>query len=152
MAQQIKIVWNKAVIFELPKRLDDTKWIAIEKRRIDNLIHSQALHYFQNGYSGEWIVISGSKIALYSIRLIRHLFRWLNPLLKIGLHREIEDDDIYAVPNSLRSDQNTEQLEKLWQVESKKKDPSFRRVIFQAYGVLIFTTELLYSIGEAMAR
>lgn len=72
--------------------------------------------------------------------------------MKIGVSREIEDDDIYAVPSYLRSDRNTEQIEKIWRLESKNENPSFMRVILKAYGVQIFTTELVYSIGEAMAR
>lgn len=70
----------------------------------------------------------------------------------IGLSREIEDDDVHAVPNSLRSDQNTEKLAKLWRLETKNENPSFMRVVLKAYGVKIFTTELVYSIGEATAR
>lgn len=76
----------------------------------------------------------------------------MKPILKIGLSRDIQDDDIYAVPNSLRSDHNTEEFTELWQLELKKENPSLMRVILKAHGVKIFTTELLYSIGEALAR
>ncbi|KAG4075521.1 hypothetical protein HA402_003346 [Bradysia odoriphaga] len=80
------------------------------------------------------------------------VFWWLNPILKIGRSREIEDGDVYAVPNCLRSDQNTRRLEKVWRLESQKENPSFKRAILKTYGVEIFTTEIVYSIGETLAR
>lgn len=73
-------------------------------------------------------------------------------MFKTGLSREIEDNDIYAVTNSLRSDRNTEEFAKLWNSELEKEKPSLMRVILRTHGVKIFTTELLYSISEVLAR
>lgn len=80
------------------------------------------------------------------------LFRWLKPMFAIGMKRAIEEDDIYAVTNSMRSDQNTEQFAKLWQLELKKKNPSIWRVMLKIHGFKVLTFGLLFSIGESLAR
>ena len=73
-------------------------------------------------------------------------------MFSIGMKRAIEEDDIYAVTNSMRSDQNTEQFAKLWELELKKKNPSIWRVMFKVHGFKVITLGLLFSIGESLAR
>lgn len=73
-------------------------------------------------------------------------------MFKIGLSRAIEEDDIYAVPNSMRSDRNTEHFAKLWQLELQRKNPSILRVIFNVYGIEVCMTCLLYSVAEILAK
>lgn len=73
-------------------------------------------------------------------------------MLQIGLKRPIEEDDIYAVTNSMRSDQNTEAFAKLWELELKKKNPSIFRVMLKLHGFKVLTFGLLFSIGETLAR
>lgn len=73
-------------------------------------------------------------------------------MFKIGMKRAIEEDDIYAVPNDMQSDQNTEAFRKLWQMELKKKNPSILRLILKLHGFSVLTIGLLFSIGETLAR
>lgn len=73
-------------------------------------------------------------------------------MFTIGLQRAIEEDDIYAVTNSLRSDQNTEAFQKLWQLELKKPKPSIFRVMFKLHGFKVLSLGLLYSTGETLAK
>lgn len=73
-------------------------------------------------------------------------------MFKIGMKRAIEEDDIYAVPNDMQSDQNTEAFRKLWQIELKQKNPSILRVISKLHGFSVLTIGLLFSIGETLAR
>lgn len=73
-------------------------------------------------------------------------------MFTIGLKRSIEEDDIYEVTNSMRSDQNTEAFVKLWQLELQKKNPSIFRVMFKVHGIKVLTLGLLFSIGETLAR
>lgn len=68
------------------------------------------------------------------------------------MKRAIEEDDIYAVPNDMQSDRNTEAFRKLWQMELKKKNPSILRVILKLHGFGVLTIGLLFSIGETLAR
>ncbi|XP_055326166.1 ATP-binding cassette sub-family C member 4-like, partial [Sitodiplosis mosellana] len=79
-------------------------------------------------------------------------FWWLKPMFAIGMNRPIVEDDIYAVTNSMRSDQNTEQFAKLWESEVMKKNPSILRVMFKIHGCKIFTFGLLYTIRETLAK
>lgn len=80
------------------------------------------------------------------------LFRWLKPIFTIGLSRSIEEDDVYAVTNSMQSERNTEAFDKLWQLELEKKNPSILRVMFKLHGPKVLTCGLLYSIGETLAK
>lgn len=73
-------------------------------------------------------------------------------MFKIGMKRAIEEDDIYAVPNDMQSDQTTETFRKLWQMELKQKKPSILRVILKLHGFSVLTIGMLFSIGETMAR
>lgn len=78
--------------------------------------------------------------------------RWLKPMLSIGLKRSIEQDDIYAVTNDMRSDLNTEQFAKLWDEEVKKSNPSIFRVLFKLHLKKLLPIGILYAIGETVAR
>lgn len=73
-------------------------------------------------------------------------------MIKIGLRREIHEDDIYAVTKSMRSDQNTEAFAKLWQLELEKKDPSLIRAMLKFNGVRAFALIITYSIGSLIVR
>lgn len=84
--------------------------------------------------------------------IFMHSIRYLKPLLMTGWKRPLEDDDIYAITNSLRSDKNTEEFAKFWDMELKKENPSVLRVILKLHGVRVFTLAMLYSIGETFAK
>lgn len=73
-------------------------------------------------------------------------------MLITGWKRPLNDDDIYAVTNSLRSDKNTEEFAKSWDIERKKKNPSILRVIIKLHGATVFTLAILYTIGETLAK
>lgn len=73
-------------------------------------------------------------------------------MFSIGMNRAIEEDDIYAVTNSMRSDQNTEAFSKLWALELEKKNPSILRVMLKVHGFKVLTLGLLFSVGETLAR
>lgn len=68
------------------------------------------------------------------------------------MKRSIEEDDIYGVTNSMRSDQNTNEFAKLWALELKKKNPSILRVMLKIHGFKVLTFGLLFSAGETLAR
>lgn len=73
-------------------------------------------------------------------------------MFQIGLRRSIEEDDIYAVTNSMRSNQTTETFAKLWNLELKKQRPSLLRVIRKVYGFEVLIVGILYAIAETFAR
>ncbi|XP_037050747.1 multidrug resistance-associated protein 4-like isoform X2 [Bradysia coprophila] len=79
-------------------------------------------------------------------------FWWLKPLFIIGLKRAIEEDDIFAITNSMRSDQNTRKFAKLWELELKKKNPSMIRVMLRANGYKVHIIGILCSLIETLAR
>lgn len=73
-------------------------------------------------------------------------------MFKIGLNRSIEEDDIYAVTDGMRSDLNTEAYAKLWETEHKKANPSIVRVILKIHGYKALVICLLYAICETISR
>lgn len=73
-------------------------------------------------------------------------------MFMIGLNRGIEEDDIYSVTNGMRSDQNTQIFERLWQLELKKKNPSILRVMLKIHGFKVITLSILFSVGVVLAR
>lgn len=73
-------------------------------------------------------------------------------MIKAGLSREIDENDIYAVTNSMRSEENTQAFAKQWQIELDKKRPSIIRVMLKIYGLKIFILCFIYSIGLTLAR
>lgn len=73
-------------------------------------------------------------------------------MLWIGLKRAIDEDDIYAVKNDMRSDLNTEAFAKLWELECKKKNPSLFRIMMKMYLCKVLPVGFLFAIGEAVAK
>lgn len=73
-------------------------------------------------------------------------------MLKIGLRRTVEDNDVYAVPNRMRCDQNTTEYAKMWQLELKKEKPSIFRVMFKLNLFKVFGYSLLCAIVDMIAR
>lgn len=68
------------------------------------------------------------------------------------MKRAIEEDDIFACTNSMRSDRNTEQFAKLWELELKKNNPSILRVMLKANGFKVHIIGVLFSLTETLAR
>lgn len=73
-------------------------------------------------------------------------------MIKVGLSREIEEDDIYTVTNSMRSDENTEAFSKLWQFELDKEKPNIFRAMLKMHGYKVIILSFFYSIGLTLAR
>lgn len=70
----------------------------------------------------------------------------------IGLKRAIDEDDIYAVTNDMRSEQHTNAFIQLWDLEVKKDNPSMLRVMMKLYGPKVLPVGILFSVGETIAR
>lgn len=73
--------------------------------------------------------------------------RWLKPLFKIGYERELDEDDIYAIPDGMQSAQNTETLAQEWDIELKRTNPSIIRVILRLYGYKAISVTFLFAVA-----
>lgn len=73
-------------------------------------------------------------------------------MFMIGLKRAIEEEDVYAVTNDMRSEKHTNGFVKLWDEEIKKKNPSIFRVMLKLYGYKVLPVGILFSVGETLAR
>lgn len=121
------------------------------RKKCVNQIQFRKHHSSQNGHSGELIHFNYSFKLNFYVNFHTY-FRYLKPILITGWKRPLEVDDIYAVTNSMRSDKNTDDFAKLWDIESKKKNPNILRVILKLHGTTVFTLGILYSIGETLAK
>lgn len=72
--------------------------------------------------------------------------------MRLGMKREINEDDIYAVTNDMRSDKNTEAFENEWQLELEKKNPSLVRVIMKLYGYRVITISTIVAVVNTLVR
>lgn len=70
----------------------------------------------------------------------------------IGWKRAIEEDDMYAVKDNMRSDSNTEGFAKLWELECKKKNPSLLRIMVKMYLYKVLPIGFLFAVGETLAK
>lgn len=98
------------------------------------------------------MVSSHQKLEIFSIDIGIVCFRWINPILKLGMSREISEDDIYDVTNEMRSDKNTEALAKQWQLELKCKNPSILRALLKLYGPKVLLISGLCAIGATTLK
>lgn len=73
-------------------------------------------------------------------------------MLITSLNRELNEDDIYATRDSMRSAQNTDAFDKQWQIELEKSNPSIIRVILKLCGVEILLITFLYAILSVALR
>lgn len=80
------------------------------------------------------------------------IFRWLKNTFKTGMKRPIEEDEIYEVTNSLRSDKNTREFAELWNEELKKPKPSIIRVIMKLHGFRLIFWGIVFSVLETLSR
>lgn len=71
--------------------------------------------------------------------------------MRTGLKRELDEDDIYAVSDCMKSAQNTDVFAKQWDIELKKKNPSIIRVILKLHGFGALSVTFLYAIAAAVA-
>lgn len=82
---------------------------------------------------------------------------WLLPLLKIGLKREITENDLYPTLFEDQSDHIADRLEILWgnhaeKCKKKKKKPSVTKVLLKAYGKKFIFFGLFSLAEEAIFR
>lgn len=73
-------------------------------------------------------------------------------MFKIAVSRIIEENDVYAVTNSMRSDQNTERFAQLWKLEMRKEKPSIFRVITKVFGLEFFCLMMLNLLSGWIGR
>lgn len=71
-------------------------------------------------------------------------------MFKIGLKRGIENDEIYEVTDTLRSERNTAVFAKAWESELKRKNPSMWRVMLKIYGFNVFSVSILFTIADTL--
>lgn len=71
--------------------------------------------------------------------------RWLTDLFKIGLSKEISEDDLYKCSRQHSSDKVSKRFEMLWDEEMTKQDPSLIRVTLKVYWYNVMIVGFFFS-------
>lgn len=74
--------------------------------------------------------------------------RWLKDLFKIGLSRQVKEDDMYTCVKRQKSENVSQKFQMLWEEELTKPKPSLMRVIMKIYGYKVIFVGILFSIIE----
>lgn len=82
------------------------------------------------------------------------IHRWLRDLFKIGLRRQIVDEDIYECYDEHSSDKVTSPVEKLWEDEQSqtKRKPSLIRVALKAFWFRVIVVGFFYATFETCCK
>lgn len=102
-----------------------------------------------------WLVSVTIKLALNRFRNILSCCtrRWLKDLIRLGMKRPIDEDDIYESLESLDSKRSTDEFSKVWQEEKKtRRQPSLLRALWRIYGNRILWPSIIYTILDASIR
>lgn len=114
-------------------------------------IQLKMLQFFLKFHFGKFIVIAVINLVDQSNSSLCMFYRWFNRLAGIGRERELNEDDMYAATDGMRSAQNTDAFAREWQIELEKTDPSVVRVIFRLYGFKALSLTFLYAVGSTIA-
>lgn len=91
-------------------------------------------------------------VQLFFTQFASFPFRWLRDTFRIGVHRELEEHEIYDVTNGMRSDRITGDFVKLWDEELMKPSPSLLRVMHKLHGFSVWFWCILYASCDSLAR
>lgn len=75
--------------------------------------------------------------------LSRLTYSWLDPLLKTGNKRVLEDQDLYELTKIDTCKYNGDLFDKYWQQELKKAKPSLLKALVKAFGLKFFLAGFL---------
>ena len=78
--------------------------------------------------------------------------RWLKDLFKIGLKRQIVEEDIYECYQEHSSDEVTRNFEMLWEEEQTKPKPSLVRVATKTFWLRVIIVGIFFGTFESCCK
>lgn len=79
--------------------------------------------------------------------------RWLNELIRIGLKKEINEDEIYRAPKTHKSAEIIKVFGAKWNKEKQKSQkPSLLKVIFQVFGPTVLSFGFIGTAIKTLSR
>lgn len=97
------------------------------------------------------VFLSFSFICLF-VTHIHIVYRWLKDLLKLGLEKPIDTQDVYKNLKHHDAAQITDRFTELWQIESNQKRPRIFNVIRKMFINRVIVLSILYSIVDIVSR
>lgn len=83
---------------------------------------------------------------------VNRIIRWLKDLFKVGLKRQIVEEDIYECNENHTSDSATKKFEMLWEDEQNKENPSLVRVALKTFWLRVFFVGIFYATFETCCK
>lgn len=80
------------------------------------------------------------------------MIRWLRDLFKIGLAKEINEDDLYKVSNNHDSRKVSKKFEMLWEKETLKESPSLVKVTLKCFWYKVMVVGFFFSVFDAACK
>lgn len=75
-------------------------------------------------------------------------FSWTIPIFSKGLKKQLDEDDLYSPLPEHESSMLGDRLEKAWNKELTKKNPSFWRALSRAFFLNFFALSILWFFCE----
>lgn len=87
-------------------------------------------------------------MRLIGQKVLLRNYRWLLDIFKIGLNRQVKEEDMYECVRSQKSEVISANFQLLWELEMSKAKPSLLKVIMKIYGAKVILVGALFSIIE----
>ena len=85
-------------------------------------------------------------------RISKMSFWWMKDLYRMGLTRDITEEDVYQTIDHHECDRIANKFTKIWDEELTKRNPSTLRMMYKAYGPPVIIIGMLFSICETIFR
>lgn len=82
----------------------------------------------------------------------KYLYLWLKDLFKMGLSKELQEEDIYVCSKNQKSSKVAKNFELLWAEELKKDKPSLIKVTLSVFWYNVMTVGFLFSIVDMACK
>ena len=80
----------------------------------------------------------------------RLCYYWINPLLKAGNERVLEDEDLFDLAHKDTSKFNGDKFHKMWQEETLRPKPSMVRALFRSFGTPFLVAGILKIFNDIL--
>lgn len=80
------------------------------------------------------------------------IIRWLRDLFKVGLKRQIIEEDIYECSPKYSSDEVTKRFEMLWEDEQLKPQPSLIKVALKTFWMPVIVVGFFFAVFETCCK
>lgn len=82
----------------------------------------------------------------------KYFYWWLKDLLKMGMSKQISEDDLYECSRQHKSEKVTKKFEMLWSKEMTKEFPSLMRITLAEYWYRVIIVGFFFGTFEMVCK